>query len=174
MRIGQFHAATLNIVFIFGALMLGFAAHAEALPCQGVVDLTVNKKHYQIPVEIAQTDEERGRGLMFRQELNGAGMLFAYPEEKLRAFWMKNTPLPLDALFIGQGGRSIVLYQSMQPYNTNPPYPSGLASLVLEVEEGLIDWADEGGAPDMALHFSTTTKACADFVTGHELYRFAK
>ncbi len=54
-----------------------------------------------IPVELALTAEQQREGLMFRTNLTG-GMLFIYPEEAAKTFWMKNTLIPLDIIFIGK------------------------------------------------------------------------
>ncbi len=55
-----------------------------------------------VRVEVARTPEEQRRGLMHRRELApDAGMLFVFPREERHAFWMENTFLPLDLLFIG-------------------------------------------------------------------------
>lgn len=64
-----------------------------------------------VRVEVARTPEEQRRGLMHRQELApDAGMLFVFPREERHSFWMENTFLPLDLLFIGDDGvvRAIV------------------------------------------------------------------
>jgi len=64
-----------------------------------------------VRVEVARTPEEQRRGLMHRRELApDAGMLFVFPREERHSFWMENTFVPLDLLFIGEDGvvRAIV------------------------------------------------------------------
>src|SRR4029078_13401323 len=57
-------------------------------------------------IEVVLKDEGQGRGLMFRRELpEGQGMLFDFGEEGVREFWMKNTYIPLDMIFIRGDGR---------------------------------------------------------------------
>ncbi|MDP3766246.1 MAG: DUF192 domain-containing protein, partial [Nanoarchaeota archaeon] len=57
----------------------------------------------KINVEIADDNEERMKGLMFRERLDeNAGMLFVFEDEQYQAFWMKNTLIPLDIIFIGK------------------------------------------------------------------------
>jgi len=61
-----------------------------------------------IDVEIADAPEERSKGLMFRESLKkNEGMLFVYEDSKIRSFWMKNTLIPLDIIFISEDFRII-------------------------------------------------------------------
>jgi len=57
-------------------------------------------------IEVADTDDEREAGLMFRQDMaDDHGMLFVFETVRPVTFWMKNTPMPLDLIFIGQDGK---------------------------------------------------------------------
>ncbi|WP_214471882.1 DUF192 domain-containing protein [Mesorhizobium sp. dw_380] len=57
-------------------------------------------------IEVADTDPEREAGLMFREDMaDDHGMLFVFDETRDVNFWMKNTPMPLDLIFVGQDGR---------------------------------------------------------------------
>lgn len=92
-------------------------------------------------VEIAATDEERARGLMFRDELApGTGMLFIHEREEPQAYWMKNTRIPLDILYFGADRRLISQQRNVPPCTTTvrcPSYPSdGPALYVLELNAG--------------------------------------
>lgn len=90
-----------------------------------------------IPVEIANTPEKRSFGLMFRKDLPAAqGMLFVFPREEPLSFWMKNTPLPLDIVFISAARTVINIVANTTPFSENP-LPSGApAQFVLEVHAG--------------------------------------
>lgn len=93
-------------------------------------------------VEVADDASERARGLMFREHLaEDAGMLFVFAEEQPLAFWMKNTFIPLDILYIAANG-SIVSWTTMTPCEVEPckSYPSlALAKYALEVPAGVVE-----------------------------------
>jgi len=92
-------------------------------------------------VEIADDDAERNRGLMFRDRLEpGHGMIFLWDREEPRAFWMKNTRIPLDILYF-DGQRKLVSVAANTPPcslgDRCPSYPSeGPAQYVLELNAG--------------------------------------
>ena len=96
-------------------------------------------KRYQ--VEIADNDEERARGLMFRDSMESdRGMLFIHDTEEPQAYWMKNTRIPLDILYF-DNARKLVSQQRDVPACTLgdgcPPYPSDApARYVLELNAG--------------------------------------
>lgn len=86
--------------------------------------LTVQVGDARFEVELAQTLEERQRGLMFRTELAAdRGMLFVQPQAGPAAFWMKNTYLPLDLLFFDADGRLLEIQADIPPCTT-PSCPS--------------------------------------------------
>lgn len=90
-----------------------------------------------IKVEIADTPDARAHGLMYRQDLAAdAGMLFIFPTESEQRFWMKNTPLPLDMVFIGSDRRIVGIVPDTRPFTTNPLGVAALSQYVLEVHAG--------------------------------------
>ena len=87
-------------------------------------------------VEIADDPVERSRGLMFRQEMdNDHGMLFVFEESQPVGFWMKNTPLPLDLVFIGQDGK-VRAIEKGEPFSEAPIAPGEPVQFVLELNAG--------------------------------------
>lgn len=93
--------------------------------------------------EIAVTAAERSRGLMHRESLaKDHGMLFVFPEEARHRFWMKNTKVALDIIFIGAERRVVGIARRAQPCREEPcrTYgPEANAAYVLEIAGGLSD-----------------------------------
>lgn len=90
-----------------------------------------------IDIELADTEEERTRGMMFRQSLGGLqGMLFLFDKVEPQSFWMKNTLIPLDIIFISEDGRIVDQYQNAQPKSTKNIRSRRPAKYVLEVNAG--------------------------------------
>jgi uncharacterized membrane protein (UPF0127 family) len=117
-------------------------ARPPAAPARVIVE-TAGGATLPVTVELARTDEERARGLMNRRDLAPeAGMLFIFSENEPRAFWMKNTLLPLDMLFIDDGGRVVGLIERAEPLTTSPRDPGVPSRYVLEVNGG---WASRHG-----------------------------
>ncbi len=89
-------------------------------------------------VEIADEPEERSRGLMHRTELaEGAGMLFLFDRPERQAFWMKNTPLPLDIIFIDERGVVDSIAAGTTPFSEASLPSDGPVVAVLEINGGL-------------------------------------
>lgn len=89
-------------------------------------------------VEIADSPEERARGLMFRDHLpRSSGMLFLFDRPEVASFWMKNTRIPLDMIFSGPDGRVKTVHANAVPGDLTPiPGGDGILS-VLEINGGL-------------------------------------
>ena len=105
-----------------------------------VIPLTVTGTSgtHRFAVELADTPEAQRRGLMFRTELpDDAGMIFPYDGTTAQSFWMKNTPLPLDIIFIGPDGRISNIAAMTEPYSLESVYSVGPVLGVLELRGGL-------------------------------------
>ncbi|MTI08012.1 DUF192 domain-containing protein [Roseibium denhamense] len=88
-------------------------------------------------VEVAKTDRERARGLMFREAMAADhGMLFIFESEGERFFWMKNTPLSLDIIYANGAGKIVSIAEDTLPYSERV-IPSNYPSrFVLELNAG--------------------------------------
>ena len=85
-----------------------------------MIDLVVERGSKKLPfkVELAASPEAQARGLMFRTELgDNEGMIFPSAVPEPRSFWMKNTPLSLDIIFIGPDGRIANIAANTVPYS---------------------------------------------------------
>ena len=90
----------------------------------------------EVSAEVADTPAERAMGLMGRVSLaNDAGMLFVYPDEAVRSFWMKNTPLPLSIAYISKAG-TIVHIAAMTPLSEDPVPSVHPTMYALEMSQG--------------------------------------
>jgi uncharacterized protein len=88
-------------------------------------------------VEIADDEAERNRGLMFRESLaDDAGMLFHFQEPEYASFWMRNTMISLDIIFIGVDGRILNIADHTTPYSEAGVPAAGLTRGVLEIRAG--------------------------------------
>jgi uncharacterized membrane protein (UPF0127 family) len=90
-----------------------------------------------VQVELARTKAEQARGLMYRERMAPeAGMLFVFPDEEPLTFWMKNTLIPLDMIFI-TGNRTVLgVVENAEPLTTSPRNVPGRSQFVLEVVGG--------------------------------------
>jgi len=94
----------------------------------------------KIDVEIAETDETRHLGLMYRENMQeDQGMLFIFPVEDIESFYMKNTVMPLDIIFINAKKQIIKIHRNTVPYSEKslPSYKP--AMYVVEVNAGFTD-----------------------------------
>jgi uncharacterized membrane protein (UPF0127 family) len=94
----------------------------------------------EIRIEVASNDDTRARGLMFRDSLDpDRGMLFLFPKSEIYPFWMKDTLIPLDMLWLDEGGKIVHIKASVPPCAGDPcpSYsPEVIARNVLELRAG--------------------------------------
>jgi uncharacterized membrane protein (UPF0127 family) len=104
-----------------------------------VIPLTIsqNGKTHAFRVEVAATMEQQEKGLMFRTKMGAdEGMLFPSDMPEPRSFWMKNTVIPLDLVFIGPDHLISNIAAHAVPYSLDPIPSSGPAIAVLELNGG--------------------------------------
>ena len=137
-----FHdAAALLAAFVLGLLLASGSAAAQGQPMLLPVDPaplvaeTANGEQ-RFSIEIAATHAERSAGLMHRRIMpDDRGMLFVFEETRPVSFWMKNTPMPLDLIFIGKDGVVRALLQGI-PFSEAPIGPAEPVRFVLELKAG--------------------------------------
>jgi uncharacterized membrane protein (UPF0127 family) len=125
------------------ALCLGVATlllAGTALPaCRQRPQVIIRSAHgpVTVTVEIANAPATRARGLMYRTDLEpDAGKLFIFPQPHELRFWMKNTPLPLDMIFINDARTVVGIVANARPFSTQGLGVNGASKYVLEVHGG--------------------------------------
>jgi len=131
---------------IFAALALSLAlpmagcssnASEEASAATIPVTIATAGKSHVFNVEVARTDEEQDRGLMFRTSLpEDGGMIFPFKKPRIGSFWMKNTLIPLDMFFIRADGSIDRIAENTIPESLEPVVSGGEVSAVLELAGG--------------------------------------
>lgn len=143
--VGQFAreksvAAVLGPAVMLLAGALGAPALAQAGCADDRVDLRWSGGSASFVVELADEPEERARGLMFRSHMaQDAGMLFAYPSVGRAQFWMKNTLISLDMLFIDPAGRVKKVHPRATPGSEQVIDGGEGVKYVLEINGGLAE-----------------------------------
>lgn len=120
-------------------LLLGLALAPQLSRAAELQSLEIATKSgvRMFSVEMATTDEERAKGLMYRKELpDGRGMLFDFTPEQTISMWMKNTYISLDMIFIGGDGRVIRIAENTETESTKIISSGGPAKAVFEVIAG--------------------------------------
>jgi uncharacterized membrane protein (UPF0127 family) len=122
-----------------GVALAGVLAVTSLAACsnENRAVLHTAKGDFTFHVEIADTDAERAKGLMFRQELaDDAGMLFDFGDERQTSFWMQNTFIPLDMIFISADGVVKNIHVNARPLDTTAIPSDGPVRFVLEIPGG--------------------------------------
>jgi uncharacterized protein len=143
---------------VLGVAALFFGIFASG--CGNAQEHWVELQGQRFKVEIADDNEERARGLMFRESMEAdRGMLFIHDHQSHQAYWMKNTKIPLDILYFDKNRKLVSQQRDVPPCslgNRCPPYPSDAPALyVLELNAGqaaklgLEDGAELSFGPDI-------------------------
>ncbi|HVV62621.1 MAG TPA: DUF192 domain-containing protein [Pseudolabrys sp.] len=122
------------IPFVLVALLVAAPARAAGMQ---TLEITSRTGVHVFSVEIADNDADRARGLMFRKSLpEGTGMLFDFKQEEPVNFWMENTYIPLDMIFIRADGRILRIAENTTPLSKKLVPSGGPVLAVLEVIGG--------------------------------------
>ena len=146
-------AIALAVLFVLGYLFISFFDEAAPgfqpeqtthidIPFRADGTVTISNPQgeqlYQGTIEIASTDQQREQGLMYRDSLGAdQGMLFVFPAEAPQAFWMKNTRMALDILYIGANGTIVSIAENARPYDETSLPSQAPAQYVLEIPGGM-------------------------------------
>lgn len=132
--------ALLTVSCMSGSLGSADPLEAEAMRS---IELRIGEKVFLL--EVAEDDRSRHIGLMGRTELSHSeGMLFVYPDERIRAFWMKDTLIPLSLAFVDAAG-VIISVHDMRPGSRDPVVSERPAGYVIELALG--EFSEAGVVP---------------------------
>lgn len=106
-------------------------------PVTEITIVTAAGDRLEVIAEVVATPQRRQKGLMFREDLeDGDGMLFVFSEEKEHSFWMKNTLIPLDIMFVGGDRRVVGIVHNARPKKESSLTVGVPSHYVLEVPGG--------------------------------------
>jgi uncharacterized membrane protein (UPF0127 family) len=118
-----------------------FALLFPVSACQAQPQVTIataGGRELTFQVEVADTPAKRELGLQYRRDLPpDHGMIFLFPNESEHSFWMKNTPIPLDMIFINRDRKIVGIIQQAVPFSTDSRSVSAASQFVLEINGGL-------------------------------------
>lgn len=122
-------------------LLLLAMVPAQALESFQKSSLTIESASggkFRFDIELAETMAQQAQGLMYREAMPAdAGMLFIYDSVRPASFWMKNTLIPLDMLFIGPDGRIVNIHERAVPQSLDSVNSAGPVKAILELNGGM-------------------------------------
>lgn len=137
-----------KFLFVINFITLGIFFNHNTSACSDIEfvkkDIFIvnkyNDKKIRFKVEIADTDLKRKTGLQCKtkMELN-EGMLFIWKKEDFRSFWMKNTLIPLDIIFLNKMFEIVDIFYNAKPFSLKSISSKKKAKYVLELNEGVFD-----------------------------------
>lgn len=138
MKLKSVCAVLLSVILFSASFTLSARAQPQpTLPQSELVIVTSGKGPQRFTVELADNDQSRARGMMFRQSMApDAGMLFDFKQEQMASFWMRNTLIPLDMIFIKADGTILNIHQRAIPRDETGINSAGPVRAVLEVNGG--------------------------------------
>ena len=142
-RIATHHARMRHILIaVIAVIALQGCSEEPVEPAVGELDFIGNSGEIirTIEVEFAEDDDTRATGLMHRRQLSlSQGMLFIFPAPDSLSFWMENTPIPLDIIFIGADSAVVNIAKRTTPLSREHIRSTDLAQYVVEVRGGFSD-----------------------------------
>ncbi len=131
-------AAVAALLLLVPALACASKKEADrSVPGPRVVVETSDGRRHAVDVELARTEAEQRKGLMNRSSLpENAGMLFLFDTSRVQTFWMRNTLIPLDMIFISDDGRIVGIVERAEPQTLTERSVGKPSRYVLEVNGG--------------------------------------
>jgi uncharacterized protein len=130
----------MRILFLLAAMMFVVApAQAATVKTEKLIIETARGEQV-FKVEVVREEKDRNRGLMYRKRMaDNRGMLFDYDPPQDVAFWMKNTYIPLDIIFVDATGKIITIAANTKPLSLDRIPSNGVARGVLEIKGGFAE-----------------------------------
>jgi len=129
-------SAMLSLALLAGGAGAGGCGNgsATATATLPAVPMQIGSKTYTL--EVANDAAEREKGLMRRDSMPADhGMIFVFADEQRLGFWMRNTRIPLDIIYVNAAGR-VVSIKQMRPYDTSTTYADAPAKYAIELNQG--------------------------------------
>jgi uncharacterized protein len=119
-------------------VVLTVVSSVSACQAQPKVTISTKGREVEFLVEIADTAGKRQMGLQYRQSLaDDRGMIFLFPSESVQTFWMKNTPISLDMIFINRNRKIVGIVERAVPFSLDARSVTEPSQYVLEINGGL-------------------------------------
>ncbi|HET9870820.1 MAG TPA: DUF192 domain-containing protein [bacterium] len=127
---------TIRLLGLSAALLAAAATACHPKDRSGLPQVTLTIDGHPVEAEVADQEATRMTGLMFRREMDpDHGMVFVFPDSQIRAFWMKNTFIPLSIAYMDDRGVILNILE-MPPQTEDAFYSDGLAKYALEMNSG--------------------------------------
>ena len=124
--------------FLFFCIFF-LSSSAQSYEISKVVIQNKNSSSVSIAAEVMTTESQQARGMMYRKSLDkDKGMLFLFKKTKRAVFWMKNTYIPLDLIFIKKGGSIDSIHENLEPFSTKKIKSKNDVIAVLEILGGQV------------------------------------
>lgn len=141
------HRLVMCIVLVSCAVLASCSAQEEKL--EERIELQVGDETFT--VEVARTDKDRSRGLMYRSSIGeNEGMLFVFERDQRLSFWMKNTEIPLSIAYISRDGTIREIYD-LTPHSERTVESNYAVRYALELPRGAFDRAGAGPGDSIPL-----------------------
>ena len=132
----------LAILFVIAFSFVGYTNFFQAEPeADGLIEVVLTSpegEKISVKSELVADNASRARGLMYRRDLAiNEGMLFLWKDADIRSFWMKNTYIPLDMIFIN-GTNVVGIVENAQPHTLSAGTVDAKSNAVLEVNAGFV------------------------------------